>query len=217
MRTNPEPHAVTSSRSRLVLAITFLACLLGPASTGAAQGVEITPFGGYRFGGDFFELLTRQRLDEDGAPSFGLIVDVPTYGGFQVEGFFTHQSAHVFVPQFPSGPPVRWRLSVDHYQAGGLQEFDDGRVRPFLTGTLGLTRYAAEGDNEIRFTLSAGGGVKLFPSEHIGVRLNSQMFITFADAEASVFACSSGGCFVGFNANLVWQIEFTAGLIVRFP
>jgi hypothetical protein len=192
-------------------------CVLGHPSTTSAQSVEITPFGGYRFGGDFFELLTRRPLDTDGAPSFGVIVDVPTYDGFQVEGFFTHQTAHVFVPEVPFGTPVRWQLTVDHWQVGGLQEFKQRRVRPFLTGSLGLTRYAARGDNEIRFGLSAGGGVKLFANEHIGVRLNGQTYITFVDADVGVFACSPGVCFVGFNADVVWQLEFTAGLIVRFP
>jgi hypothetical protein len=57
-------------------------------------------------------------------------------------------------------------------QAGGLQEFSGGRVRPFLTGVLGLTRYAAEGANsEIRFTAGAGGGVKLFPVSHRPIAL----------------------------------------------
>ena len=200
--------------------MTFLACLLGHASTVSAQGVEVTPFGGYRFGGDFFELLTGQPLDIDGAPSVGVIVDVPTGGGYFVEGLFTHQSANVLVPTIPFGQPVLWRLTVDHWQAGGLQEFDirRPRTRPFLTGALGLTRYAGDRDNEFRFTLSAGGGIKLLPSRNIGVRLSGNLFATFAEADAQFFACGggTGTCLIGFHANIVWQIEFTAGLIVRF-
>ena len=188
----------------------------GEAANASAQDFEITPFGGYRFGGDFFELLTRQPLDLDGAPTVGVAVDVPMSRGLQFEALFTHQSAHVSVPAFPLGPPVRWQMTVDHWQAGGLQEFDTGRVRPFLTGTLGLTRYATSGDNEVRFALGAGGGVKLFPADHVGLRLNGRLFATFVDADVQVFACSPGICFVGFHADVVWQLEFTAGLIVRF-
>ena len=133
----------------------------------------------------------------------------------QFEALFTHQHANVSVPLFPSGPSVRWKMTVDHWQAGGLQEFDIGPVRPFLTGTLGLTRYATSGDSEIRFAVAAGGGVKLFPSEHVGFRLNTQLFATFVDADTQVFACT-GICLVRFHAIVVWQLEFTAGLIVRF-
>jgi hypothetical protein len=148
----------------------------------------------------------------------GIIVNVPLDDGLQVEALFTHQNAHLSVPR-PVAGPTRLQVSVDHWQGGALQEFDDGRVRPYLSGMLGLTRYGTRGDNEVRFTLGVGGGLKLFPTTHVGVRLNSQVSATFVDGGASVFACSSftGTCFVGFNADVVWQVEFTAGLIVRLP
>ena len=64
--------------------------------------------------------------------------------------------------------------------------------------------------------MSAGGGVKLFPTNQVGIRLGSQVFATFVDADAEAFVCSPGVCFVGFHADVLWQIEFTAGLIIRF-
>jgi hypothetical protein len=208
---------MTSIRSAALRLVVLVACLQASTAIASAQGLEVTPFGGYRFGGDFFELLTQQRLDLDGAPAFGVAVDVPTPTGVQFEALFTHQDAHVTVPDYPFGTPVRWNMTVEHYQAGGLQEFDGGRVRPFLTGMLGLTRYAANGDNEVRFSLGAGGGVKLFPWDHVGLRLNSQVFATFVDADAGAFACGPvGTCLVAFHADVLWQMEFTAGLVVKF-
>lgn len=214
------PGGMTSRRSRFVRAITFLACLVTYAPAVSAQGFEITPIGGYRFGGDFFELLSGRPIDNDGAPAVGVVLNVPTSNGYQIEGLFSHQRADALVPVFPSGPPVNFRFTVDHWQAGGLQEYDYGKARPFLTGTLGLTRYAANGDNEFRFTVGAGGGVKLFPTRHVGLRLDGRLFLTFADAEVALFGCSTfvpiAGCVIGFNADIVWQTEFTAGLVVRF-
>ena len=198
-------------------AITVIACLAGHAFPLRAQGIEVAPFGGYRFGGDFFELITRQPVDLDGAPVLGLAFDVPYSDGLQIEGLFTHQHAHVSTPGNPFGPPAHWHITVDHWQGGGLQEFGRGRARPFLTGLLGLTRYAAEGENEIRFTLSGGGGVKLFPSSRVGLRLDSRVFATFVDANATFLACSPGVCFLAFNADVVWQAEFTAGIVVKLP
>jgi hypothetical protein len=214
------PAEIPSKQFRLVSAVTFLVCAFGHAGTAAAQNFEVAPIGGYRFGGDFFELLTRQPVDIDGAPAIGVVVDFPIPNGFQVEALFTHQHVQALVPTFPSGPPVSWHFDVDHYQAGGIQEYDYGRMRPFLTGTLGLTSYRAQNDDELRFTLGAGGGVKLFPTRHIGVRFEGRAFMTFVDADVALFACSTltanGGCVVGFNANIVWQTEFTAGVIFRF-
>jgi hypothetical protein len=146
------------------------------------------------------------------------VFDVPLSSrGSYFEGLFTHQEAHFTVIPRPSSVPVRWAISVDHWQAGGLREFQPGAVRPFLTGMLGLTRYAAAGDNEIRFAVGAGGGVKLLPTRRIGLRLDSRVFATFVDAQGQAVACTPGICLVGFDADIVWQLEFTAGLVVAFP
>ncbi|HZM94869.1 MAG TPA: hypothetical protein VFB92_15670 [Vicinamibacterales bacterium] len=205
---------MTVRRSSQIGVILLIACL-GHGSSVWAQGIEVTPFGGYRFGGDFFELVTGQPVDADGAPAVGAIVDIPLGNGLQIEALFTHQDAHLTVPAGPFGPPIRWRISVDHWQGGGLQEYADGRVRPFATGMLGLTRYAGDGDSEVRFTLGGGGGVKLFPTSKVGVRLNGQLSATFVYADARVVGCSPGICFFGFNADVVWQLEFSAGLILK--
>jgi hypothetical protein len=201
---------------RFVGAMTFMVCLVGRGSIASAQSFEVTPFGGYRFGGDFFELLTRQPVDNDGAPAVGVAVDVPLGAGLQAEALFSHQNARISVPTAITGSPAHVHITVDHWLGGGLQEFETGRVRPYLTGMLGLTHYAAEDDDEIRFTLGAGGGVKLFPIPNVGVRLNTQVFATFVDADAHLFACGPGTCFIGFNADIAWQIELTAGVILKF-
>lgn len=190
------------------------AALSIPAS---AQPVEIAPVGGYRFGGGFFERVTQQPVDLDGAPALGVVVNVPLYDGLFVEALVTHQEADVTVPATASGPATLWRITIDHWQGGGLQEFGRGRrARPFLTGLLGLTRYAADGDNEIRFTASAGGGVKLMPVPRVGVRLDGRVFATFIEVDGRAIACSPGICLVGFDADIVWQAEFTVGLVVAF-
>jgi hypothetical protein len=193
-----------------------VACLWAQASILSAQGAEVSPFVGYRFGGDFFELITGQRVDLDGAPALGFVLDVPLANGLHAEGLFTHQDAEVVLPGQFSRPATRWRMSVDHWQAGGLQEFDGDRLRPFLTGTLGLTRYAAEADSEFRFTLGAGGGMKVFLTRHLGLRLDGRAFATFLDADASLIACSPGACFLALRTDVVWQAEFTAGVVVKF-
>ena len=123
----------------------------------------------------------------------------------------------VDVPGGLLAPPARWRITVDQWFAGGLQEFGTNpAVRPFATGLLGLTRYAAEGDSEIRFAVGAGAGVKLRPTRHVAVRLDGRVFTTFADVDGRAVACTTGRCFLAFTADLVWQSEFSAGLSIVF-
>ena len=196
--------------------IVLLVSLLFAAVPAAAQTVEIAPFIGYRFGGDFYELTTNRTVDTDGAQSIGLIGNVRLSSDLFFEAFFTHQEAHVTIPSNLSQSSSRVRVTVNHFQAGGLRELEPGRVRPFLTGTLGLTHYEAEGNHEVRFSLAAGGGVKLYPTRHLAVRFDGRVFATIVDADADALFCSPGVCFGSFDVNAVWQAEFTAAIVIAF-
>ncbi len=199
----------------LARTVSIAICFVAVAAPLCAQGVEVMPFGGYRFGGDFFELVAEHPVDLDGSPALGFVLNVPLWDGLQVEALVTRQSAHVSIPVTPLAAATRWNITIDHMQAGGLREFSGGRVRPFLTGVLGLTRYAAEGNSEIRFTTGAGGGVKLFPVSQFGLRLDGRLYATFVDADMRFLACRVGTCITAINTDVVWQAEFTAGLVVR--
>ena len=73
--------------------IAAVACLLGCPATTDAQTVEVTPFYGYRFGGDFFEIITGQAVDLDGTSAVGGAVNVRFNNtGTFVEGLYTHQT-----------------------------------------------------------------------------------------------------------------------------
>jgi hypothetical protein len=197
------------------IGVIALAILLAPVALVHAQGIELMPFAGYRFGGDFFELIAGRPVDLDGSPTLGVVLNVPLSNGLQVEALVTQQQATFFVPAGPFQPDTRWRATVGHAQVGGLQEFSDGKIRPFLTGLFGLTRYATAGDSEVRFTIGAGGGVKMFPLANLGFRLDGRVHATFVDADIEGSVCASGRCFAAVDVNMVWQTEFTAGIVFR--
>ena len=197
--------------------IGFVAALLIaalPAATGA-QTVQVAPFGGYRFGGDLYEDITGTALDIDGAPSLGAIVDVFVDRGLSFTFLYSHQEADIDLPAL-GDDPQRVSLAVDHWHGGGTQEFGGGAVRPFYGGTLGLTRFGGSGDSEIRFSLAGGGGVKLMPARHLGLRLDGRVYAVFVDGDATTGICTPGVCFIGLDVSVVWQAEFTAGVVMSF-
>ena len=203
-------------RSRIGVTLLAAAAVCLPAASLSAQTVEVAPFGGFRFGSALFETTTGRSIEVN-APAVGLTVDVPLQNGMQFEAAFSHQKSTVEAPVAGLTPGTRWQVTVDHWQAGGLQEFDVAqRARPFLTGVLGLTRYGTGGNNEVRFTAGGGGGVKLFPVPHLGVRFDGRLFSTFLDANGTALACGGRGCLVFLHLHVAWQAEFTAGLIVKF-
>jgi len=187
-----------SIRRRLWVSVLLL---LAPAGAGAQSrdAVELAPFGGYRFGGGFYEIASGRAVDVDGAGSFGLVMDFPFSPDMQIEALVTHQEARFTLPPDVDPATTRWRVAVDHYQVG-----------------LGLTRFAAAGDNEVRFSLAAGGGVKLYPTRHLGVRLDGRLYGTIVDADVDALFCSPGRCIGSIDTWFVWQAEFTAGVLLRF-
>ena len=194
----------------------ILLCAARTAEGQTLDRVEVTAFGGYRFGGEFYEIASGRPVDTDGAPAFGVVLNIPFTRETQIEALITHQQARFTLPGADGAQGTRLRVTVDHYQVGGLAELGSGRARPFLTGLLGLTRYEASGDHEVRISGSAGGGVKLFPAQRVGLRLDGRVFATLVDADADVLVCSPGFCVGSIDAWLVWQAEFTAGVVVRF-
>ncbi len=197
----------------LALAAIGLVAFAMPAE---AQTAQVTPFGGYRFGGDLYEVMTGTRLDIDGAASVGVIGDVFFDVGRSVTFIYSHQETPIDLV-LPNGGRTRVRLSVDHWHGGATDEIGGTpRVRPFLTGSLGLTRFGGSGDSEMRFSMGASGGVKLLASPRYGARFDARVYAIFTDANASSGICGTGGCIIGLNVAVVWQAEFTAGFVITF-
>jgi hypothetical protein len=201
---------------QFVLAALVVASGAGAPMRASGQTIEIAPVAGYRFNNDLFEFAANRPLDVDGAPVVGGTLNVDMGEGLWFEALYTHQQVSVTTPAARAAAPARVRVSVDQWLAGGTQEFGLGRARPFLSGLLGLTRYGAEGDNELRFTIGTGGGVKLPLQRRIGLRFDSRVFGTFVDFDAQASACAPGLCLVNVDARVVWQMEFTANVVIVF-
>ena len=107
-------------------------------------------------------------------------------------------------------------MTVDHYQVGGLSELGSGRARPFLTGLLGLTRYEASGDHEVRILGVRGRRGQTVPG---AARRPAPGRTRVRYARGRRCGCAvvhPGICVGSIDAWLVWQAEFTAGVVVRF-
>jgi len=197
-----------------------LALLLGAATTSAAQSVEVVPFGGYRVGSSGAAGSARTPIvyDANGGVSFGALVDIP-YGppqdGLKFEALFSHERSFIEV-QGPSlfDPRVRVDVTIDHLMLGGVQELDTAPGRAFIGGLFGLSRYAAPGETDIRFTIGLSAGAKFFANRHLGLRIDARGYMTIVSLGGT--AACSGGCVVVLNANPAFQADFTAGLIFAF-
>ena len=131
----------------------------------------------------------------------------PVDEGVKVEFLFSRERSDLDVTPAAS-------IVVDQLLVGGLYDLSPGRIRPFLAGGVGLTRFAAPESTTIDFMLGGGAGAKFYANKHFGARIDGRLYVTILDATVS--GVCGGGCVFGFRVSPAMQFEFTAGVFVGF-
>jgi len=192
----------------------------GAISVGSAEAagppVELVPLLGVR-GGANLEADVPAVPPAEASPSvsFGLAVTVFVRPDGWFEASLDHQTLS-FVSDPAAFGTSRFDFAVDYLQFGGGYEPPEGRVRPFVSAALGLTRYGAS-SGEVKTTIGAsgsvGGGFRVPINKGLSFRFEVRGYATIADAAVSV-ACGPG-CFVAFGGNGWYQLAARAGLAFR--
>jgi hypothetical protein len=181
------------------------------------ENVELAPFAGYRTGGGLTGGLDDALSDlaiQNGA-SYGVTVDFNLHkANFKFELRYSHHGTQLDTAGFL--PASSAPLDVDYLHAGFLQETGSPKSRFFVSVLTGVTRFAPRGFDPVRkFSISLGGGAKIFLSRNIGIRLEGRAYLTFVETDAGAF-CANGTCLFAFGGSNMWQGEFTGGLILAF-
>jgi hypothetical protein len=194
---------------------------LGLAVTGGpveAQTFEVTPFGGWRFGGSFEELSTNATRSLDDTVSYGLIVGIPwnAQDRSRLELVWSHQGTSLGLSD---SEVTEIDVDLDYLHVGGMAPFrtPNERLEALLSGGLGATfmRPGLSGaSSETRFSLSLGVGLLYHVSDRVGLRLEARGWFTFTESSGAVFC--AGGCVVAFSGSGFGQGELMAGLRLAF-
>ncbi len=157
----------------------------------------------------------------DDAASVGLIVNLRDSADTQWELIYARQSTAADASDFPAIEPSIG-LELHNFQLGGTYMGQGTRARPYVVATVGGTHIspdAAELDSDTFWSFSIGGGLQVFPSERLGLRLEARAWGTLLDSNTSLF-CSSGlpggACVITVDGRMLWQFETFAGVVVRF-
>lgn len=201
----------------IVLAIS-LGLALAMAPTAFAQQVELTPHIGYKLGGGLTDFYTGRDYDFDDSESYGLTLNytLGLMGDTQLDLSWSRQDTSMEVTGFERDT---FDLTIDHWQIGGLRQWnEDEPLRPFVVGSIGAAHFSpdeADLSSATRFAFGLGGGVKILPSDHVGIRLQGKLYGAYASGGGGLI-CGGAGCTFGFSGNFMWQAEFSAGLIIAF-
>lgn len=217
-----EPVSPTSTgRMRRCLAVLLLGLAVPPglAAQEVTRDTEITLYAGRQWGGDFEDETTGTDVDLKESPVFGLSVNWPHGPNTQYELYYSRQSTELDADGAVTGNP-EFDLDVHYLQVGGTYVFDEP-ARPFIVATIGATHLDPSGgtggvelDSETRFSFGFGGGVKLFLTDHVGLRLEGRGLFTALSSSSRVLC--SGGCTITVSSSGFVQWQANAGLVVAF-
>lgn len=202
-------------------ALFILALFLIPALAVAQPSrFEITPFAGYRLGGEF-NAADNDLFDDDldaeieESAIYGVIFGIPLGLNWKLELLASRQESTFIIDEGLFAPTEELGdVTLSFYHAGFTYEWGLGQVNPFITGTLGLARIQPdfpELNAENRFSGSLGGGAKIFFSPNVGLRLEGRGYWTDLGTDwrdrYDRYDSDSDGLF---------QAEASAGLIFAF-
>ena len=204
-------HLKNPTLSFIFIALVSL-CLL-PAS---AQGFGITPFTGYRFGGEFEDINTGTELKLSEEQTYGIIFDRKMASGDIMEFYYSKQPSSLLASGAVT-PGALFDIDVEYYHLGGKYPMKSN-AGAFYVGSVGLTRFSP-GINDLgpetKFSIGLGVGMETAADKRIGFRLEGRGFGTFVDSSGGIF-CGGGGCIVVTESQMLWQFEVNAGITFRF-
>lgn len=180
------------SRPTLVSSLFLLAAWAAPglAQPGAAHRFELTPQVQYRFGGTLAadaNSLFDEDLEIDESGALGITFDIPLSRALQLELLASRQRTDLRFDEGLFGDNLRVAdIEVTYLHAGLLVQGGSHNVSPFFVFSGGVTRLDPDlpgTDSETRFSLSLGGGVKVFFNPHLGLRFEGRGFWTALDED----------------------------------
>jgi len=196
----------------------FLIVGMALSPSAKAADFEITPFAGYTWGGEFNDSLTGTKLTIDENTNYGIALDFKQADDSQIELYFSQQATKLKAKSSTFVGNPLFDLDIDYIHIGGTYGDFTGKIKPFMVGTLGVTHMIPKGeglDSLTKFSLSLGGGVKLFVTDNIGLRLEGRWFGTFFDGSGEAF-CTNGACAIKVQGDVFSQFVANAGVVLAF-
>ena len=206
---------------RILNLVIFLACSLPIQAQEQPFSFEITPFGGYTYGGEFKETDRNFSIDLDDSESFGLILNARHSPTTQWEILYSRQETSADATGLGLSDPTL-DIDVDYLQAGGTYLWDGDTVRPFLAATLGVSRFDVRNpgfDSDSFFSFSLGLGLQVRPTNRLGIRLEARGYGTLLNSDSDLFCAfspSNNICAIRIDGTIMWQVQALAGIVFRF-
>jgi hypothetical protein len=211
----------TSVLTCLAVALTCLAVALCTTEA-IAESFEFSLLAGYRVGGtaEGADAEDTRTLEIEASASGTAALSYAFSPYAQVEIMFGWQPSNLKVtPQ--QGEPQSVDIDVFHYLVNGVYTagIPQARTRPFAFLGLGATQFRVPNGDEVRFSVSIGGGAKHFVTPTFGLRGQIRFSSTYLTERTNLHCEEIPGsttCFPVRQNDYVHQWDFSAGVILAF-
>jgi hypothetical protein len=211
-----KPKITSNWKTFFLLVISFIILNFSSGSSQHNNHIELTPFLGWQFGGNFTAKEGKLNIGE--ANNLGLLFNfvIPEKPGLRAEILYSRQNSDLDF-QTDSSNSTLFDMSVEYFHAGGTYEEMRGLFGPFVSISVGFTRFnpgKENVDDEWFLSGSLGMGAKAFLAEKIGIRLQGRILASVLNSENSIF-CSNNQCMITIDTGaLLLQGDLTAGLVI---
>jgi opacity protein-like surface antigen len=217
---------------RVCIFVIIAAATAAATSAQVREGtVEISPFAGYLFGGEFARGTTSLfdvRVDVDDEATYGIRLGYNITDNFEIEAQASHTET-AFVTDddelFGDEGDDLGDLDIDYFLGYMTFNFGHRRAVPYVTVGAGVARLDpdipfSDARRDTRFTGSLGVGVKAFVNPHFGLRFDGRGYATsLGDRDRDDrFFCDDDDFFDDCDDDREWLTngEISFGLVFAF-
>jgi hypothetical protein len=182
-----------------------------------AQKVELTPFGGYVFGGTMQGDYGEARIRDNA--QYGGMLSIAISRVMDVDLIYNRSDTKAELSYY--GPMIKYQevpLSINYMHIGFTKNFRvSPTVSPFIGINLGACDFAPKDDyaDAWFFSMGMNAGAKIYFSKRVGLRLQAQGMMPIQGSGYSFFV-GSGGSGGGLSVySTLFQFGFNGGLIFR--
>ena len=183
--------------------------------------VEIEPFAGYLFGGQFphphRSMTLFHSVDVEDDPIYGGRVGYNISQLFEVEFQYSQTNSAFQTQNDFGGGTTLGDLKIQYFLGYSTFNFGHGRVVPYVTvgaGAAELTPKVAglNLSSDTRFTASFGAGLKVFLTPHFGLRFDGRGYSTLLGDHT--YPCGYYSTCV--NSSWLTNGDATGGIVIAF-
>ena len=198
--------------------ILFTAISTSASAQFKRQQFEITPFAGYLFTSNLQTLDGELKIDN--SFDYGAAFDIRIGDDLLIELLYNRMDTEVGLrKEYYNTTDYLFDMSVEYFQGGVQVETETGQFRPFAAFTIGATYFNPKDysyESDWKFSFTAGGGVKYYFTDNLGVRAQWRFLVPIYFSSASIF-CNNGYCGIFITGGTyLLQYDLTAGLVFSF-